>query len=251
MFAPAASMNKKGALSAMKKNLQMKTEQVTRRPTVLRFSPTAWTKLLFLRDAGDTEIGAFGISAPDDLLLVEDVQLVAQTCTWVHVGFDDEAVANFFDGQVDAGRRPESFGRLWLHTHPGSSPEPSGTDEATFTRVFGRSDWAVMFILARGGQTYARLRYNVGPGAEFKLPVEVDFSRPFNSTNFEAWQEEYLANVRLPPTEPPKKTAFQQGVIGRSYDDPFLDDWRREAWDDYLEFESTQQETEHGFISDF
>jgi proteasome lid subunit RPN8/RPN11 len=206
---------------------------------------------LLLRDAGDTEIGAFGISDPDDLLFVQDVQLVAQTCTWAHVEFDDEAVANFFDDQVDAGRRPETFGRLWLHTHPGSSPEPSGTDEVTFARVFGRAEWAVMFILARGGQTYARLRYNVGPGAEFKLPVEVDFSRPFDGTNFEAWQDEYLAKVRLPPPEPQRKPTFQHALASRANDDPFLDDWRREAWDEYLDFESTQQENEHGFVSDF
>src|SRR6476620_165291 len=175
MSVPVASMTKKGARIAMKTNLKLKLEAVIRRPTVLRFSPTAWAKLLFLRDAGDTEIGAFGIAAPDDLLLVEDVQLVAQTCTWVHVEFDDESVADFFDDQVDRGRRPETFGRLWLHTHPGNSPEPSGTDEATFSRVFGRSDWAVMFILARGGQTYARLRYHVGPSSDVILPVEVDY----------------------------------------------------------------------------
>src|SRR3954452_11642863 len=136
-------MKTKGVPTAMKKNLKTQS----RKSPVLRFSPTAWSKLLFLRDAGDTQIGAFGISAPDDLLLVEDVQLVAQTCTWVHVEFEDEAVANFFDDQVDAGRRPDSFGRLWMHTHPGSSADPSGTDELTFSRVFGPSDWAVMFIL--------------------------------------------------------------------------------------------------------
>src|SRR4051812_2826323 len=100
MFVLVASTNKKGAPSAMRKNLKTKMEQSSRRPTVLRFSPTAWSKLLLLRDAGDTEIGAFGISAPDDLLLVEDVQLVAQICNWVHVGFDDNSVANFFDDQV-------------------------------------------------------------------------------------------------------------------------------------------------------
>src|SRR4051812_50201313 len=105
MFAPVASMNKKGARTVMK-NQKTKLEQAARRPTVLRFSPTAWAKLLFLRDAGDTEIGAFGISASDDLLFVEDVQLVTQNCTWIHVEFDDEAVANFFDNHVDAGRRP-------------------------------------------------------------------------------------------------------------------------------------------------
>ena len=36
----------------------------------LRFTPTAWAKLLFLRDYGDTEVGGFGIAASDDLLLV-------------------------------------------------------------------------------------------------------------------------------------------------------------------------------------
>ena len=41
-------------------------------PPTLRFSPTAWAKLLFLRDLGDTEVGGFGISAADDLLYVED-----------------------------------------------------------------------------------------------------------------------------------------------------------------------------------
>src|SRR5690242_2541495 len=108
-------MTKKGVLTVMKKN--HKAKATMQQAPVLRFSPTAWAKLLFLRDAGETEIGAFGISAPDDLLLVEDVELVTQTCTYVTVEFDDAAVAAFFDEQVDLGRRPESFGRLWLHTH--------------------------------------------------------------------------------------------------------------------------------------
>ena len=41
------------------------------------------------------------------------------------------------------------------------------TDEETFARVFGRTDWAVMFILARQGQSYARLRFHVGPGGDW------------------------------------------------------------------------------------
>ena len=113
----------------------------------LRFSPTAWAKLLYLRDRGDTEVGGFAISAAGDLLLVTDVQLVKQFCTAMSVKFDDPAVADFFDQQVDGGLRPEQFARIWVHTHPGNSPLPSQTDEATFDRVFGRAEWAVMFIL--------------------------------------------------------------------------------------------------------
>ncbi len=85
----------------------------------------------------------FGISNADDLLLVEDIQLVEQVCSVVTVEFNDDSVADFFDSQVDAGRQPEQFARVWVHTHPGASPAPSGTDEETFDRCFGGVDWSV------------------------------------------------------------------------------------------------------------
>ena len=112
------------------------------------------------------------------------------------VSFDDEAVADFFECQVDAGRRPEQFGRIWLHTHPGDSPQPSMVDEETFGRVFGRCEWAVMFVLARGGKSYARLRFNVGPGGEAVIPIEVDYSREFGPSDHETWKEEYKGNIK-------------------------------------------------------
>ena len=161
----------------------------------LRFSPYAWAKLLFLRDAGDTEIGGFGITPSDDLLLVEDLCLVEQQCSPVSVSFDDEAVADFFEQQVDQGRHPRQFARIWVHTHPCDCPRPSGTDEETFARCFGRADWAVMFILAHGGQTFTRLRFNVGPGGDLEIPSEVDFSQPFAAASQDAWEQEYQERV--------------------------------------------------------
>ena len=163
---------------------------------MLRFTPTAWAKLLYFRDSGDTEVGGFGITAKDDLLLVEDFATVRQKVGMASVSFDDDAVADFFESQVDAGRRPEQFGRLWLHSHPGDSPQPSMVDEETFERVFGRCEWAVMFVIGRGGKTYARLRFNVGPGGEAVIPVEVDYGCEFGPSNHEAWEAEYRANIR-------------------------------------------------------
>jgi hypothetical protein len=116
---------------------------------------------------------------------------VRQETTAVTVAFDDVAVAEYFDEQVAAGRQPAEFGRVWIHTHPGDSPQPSPTDEATFQRVFGRCDWAVMFILARSGATYARLQWNVGPRGAMELPVAVDYSQPFGATDAAAWQADY------------------------------------------------------------
>jgi len=206
---------------------QMRTWGPATVTPVLRFSPTAWAKLLFLRDYGETEVGGFGISASDDLLFVEDVQLVKQDCSWAHVAFDDESVAEFFDAQVDAGRQPGQFARLWLHTHPGDCPQPSLTDEETFDRVFGRSDWAVMFILARQGQTYARLRFNVGPGGAIEIPVKVNYSRPFSGSDMEVWEQEYLANVGAQQDQSTRGFGSRQRLQQEEpalYDDPFCVD---------------------------
>ncbi len=112
------------------------------------------------------------------------------------MAFDDAAVADFFEAQVDTGRKPEQFARIWLHTHPGDSPTPSGTDEHTFIDVFGRCDWAVMFVLAQEGKTYARLRFNVGPGGDVLIPTEFDFARPFAGSDHAAWVAEYDRNIQ-------------------------------------------------------
>jgi hypothetical protein len=164
-------------------------------PNPLRLTPYAWRKLLFLRDLGPTEVGGFGISSKDDLLLVQDISLVRQVCSAVTVKFDDQAVADHFDDYVDLGYTPERFARIWVHTHPGDSATPSSTDEETFARCFGSSSWAIMFILAQGGETYARLALNTGPGGELMLPVEIDFSSPTPASEEQDWEQEYRASV--------------------------------------------------------
>jgi len=178
-----------------RKPLERKPRELPTRESILRFTPTAWAKLLFFRDYSDTEVGGFAVTSPDDLLLVMDFVPVKQEVTMASVSFDDAAVAEFFDAQVDQGRKPEQFARIWLHTHPGNSPSPSSTDEGTFARVFGKCQWAVMFILAQQGKTYARLRFNIGPGGHIAIPVEVDFGVPFGPSRFEAWEAEYKATI--------------------------------------------------------
>lgn len=160
----------------------------------LKFSPTAWAKLLFLRDYGETEVGGFGI-CPNHPLIVEDIGLVNQTCSWASVSFHDDSVADFFEIQVANGLVPEQFARVWIHTHPGESADPSCVDERTFSRVFGKTNWAVMAILARDGETYGRLRLNGNPIQDSLMDVEVDFNTAFAGSQFEAWESEYLENV--------------------------------------------------------
>lgn len=141
------------------------------------------------------EVGGFGITDPDDLLFVKDIVLVKQTVSMVTVSFDDNGVADFFADHVEAGRKPEQFARIWVHTHPGNSPEPSMTDEETFKRVFGACDWSVMAIVAQNNSSYARLRFNVGPAGDIQIPVRVEYGCEFEAANPKQWKTEYKANV--------------------------------------------------------
>ncbi len=213
----------------MNKNNKQLTQQKQHKfsTPVLRFSPTAWAKLLYFRDRGQTEIGGFGISAAEDLLLVKDFQTVKQEVTAASVSFDDNSVADLFEQQVEAGRKPEQFGRIWLHSHPANCPKPSSIDNETFTRVFGKCDWAVMVIISKNDQSYAKLRFNTGPGGQIQIPVEIDYSQPFDQSDLKSWEAEYQLNI---------KTAKWQGSTGRKIEIDFEDELSYYSCpDDWLE----------------
>ena len=186
-----------------KPHLRPRRFRSDRRRRYLTFSAQAWLKLQFLCHAGPTEIGGFGFASRDDPLFIEDFLLVHQTCTPVTASFDDESVADLYEDMADAGVPASRFARVWLHTHPGSSVEPSPTDEATFSRVFGVCDWSVMAILGRTGRMSARMQFTTGPGASMALPTRVDWSdwpsvADGLAAQAGAWRDEYAAKVRLP-----------------------------------------------------
>lgn len=157
----------------------------------IKFSPTAWAKIQYLHHISTCEIGCFGISHPEDFLYVEEVVIIKQTVSRVHFEFDSTAIADYFDDQVDAGRSPNQFARILIHTHPGMGTTPSHTDYKNMKKVFGQCDWAVMIILSDSCEPYAMLTFNIGPRGDVPLKVEIDFSQPFNASNFNNWKEEY------------------------------------------------------------
>jgi hypothetical protein len=195
------------------------------RPLV--FTPRAWLKLQYLCHAGPTEVAGFGLSDPDDPLRLDDVLVVRQRCTFATVSLDDAAVADLFDRMADAGIPPARFARIWLHTHPGASVEPSPTDEETFDRVFGGCDWAVMAILGRTGRTSARLRVHAGPGATVDLSTAVDwselpaFARDGLDPHLADWTREYetLVDEIIPPEMPRRGDPFAGPFPSRSLGD--------------------------------
>jgi hypothetical protein len=199
----------------------------------LTFAPLAWLKLQFFCHAGATEIGGFGISSAADLLYVEDFVTVRQQVTPVTVRFDDDAIADFFDASVDRGLRVEQFARIWMHTHPSASVEPSGVDENTFIRCFGACNWALMFILGRTGRTYARLVLRAGPGAMLELPTAVDWAdwpkklaanNGFLATQQAQWNAEYDQNIEE-RIELPMRLMLAEPLDASSAPDAWWDDF--------------------------
>ncbi|MAX37211.1 MAG: hypothetical protein CME33_11690 [Gimesia sp.] len=80
----------------------------------------------------------------------------------------------------------------------------------------------MMFILAREGRYFARLRINTNPAFECEIPVRRDYSEPFPGCNPVKWAEEYLTNVHPEQLKPGKS-----GLILSSFDwdaDWFFDD---------------------------
>lgn len=169
----------------------------------LRCAPQAWLKWQFLAHAGPTEVAGFGLSAPHDLLYLEDILVIGQRASAVTVAFDDVAVADLFDRMTDQKIPPHRFARAWLHTHPGTSAKPSGVDEATFRRAFGACDFSIMAILSRSSATYARLQFSAGPGGSFEIPVAVDWqawpSISMLDSQLKRWREEYEQYVKPVP----------------------------------------------------
>lgn len=213
------------------------------RDAVLRFSPYAWAKLVYMQNAGDTEVGGYGITGTDDPMLITDFMLVKQECTGATFEFDEKDSVDFLDRMLDYGLPPWKCQNVLLHTHPGDDPTPSGVDEENFDKNFSHPHWAIFFIIAEKGNTYCRIRHNVGPGIEVELDCEIDYSIGFPKTDFDAWKKEYDENVtetkfsfgfgaNLPHHYQGKNEATSSLTTSDVKDEDLLADWERENLDE-------------------
>jgi len=171
-------------------------------PTALTFTPRAWAKLAYMRDRGTSEVSGFGISHPNDPMLITDFRLVEQINTSTFTEFVDKALANYVeDMAINEKIGPARCFRVWIHTHPNMSPTPSGHDESTFARVNGESSWGVMCVVA-DTKEYARLIVNNAEGmsVQRELSVRLGLYTPFDAVtedDYKAWEQEYLDKVSV------------------------------------------------------
>ena len=126
----------------------------------------------------NTEAGAFGISTIDDPLTIIDLGIPHQTCSVAFMEFDDEKIAQYVDEQFMLGRQPCECTRIWIHTHPKGVSSPSGVDEDTFEKIFGKYDWSAMVIFPKDGTAYARLKIVKQFVVEAVTSVELAMEEP-------------------------------------------------------------------------
>lgn len=165
-----------------------------------RVSPYAYQKILFMRDIGDSEVSGFAVTDENEPDLITDFHLIKQECTVVTTEMDSEGLADYLEDMVENGFQPGNCMRVWIHTHPGSSPNPSGTDEDTFKELSSKFAYFVMLIIAEKGAKFGRLAFSQGCGGTASVEWDVDWSVAGEAVDFDEWTDEYnkLVNVRKP-----------------------------------------------------
>jgi len=175
---------------------------------VITLSPLAFLHWQFICHAGKTEACAFGVSKPNVPTYVESLHIPKQSCTPAYCESDDDELLDLLM-QTMTGKYVEGqVGRVWLHTHPGSSAQPSSIDETTFKDVWtGPQDFYAMLILARGGETYCRTKSPTDVDSRQRTPstVRVDWARlpellPQLPALTTGWAAEYAEKVKHSPS---------------------------------------------------
>jgi hypothetical protein len=202
------------------------------RPAVprLRLDPLAWLKLQFFATTWDCAVGGFGLSTGEDPFHVERFTTVPQHATRDAVHFVDAGAGA--GAVARARRRPRRRrprprfrpSRVLILTHAGTDPAPTEADEALFAATFGHLDWSALLVVARDGDTFARLSLTSGPIRTVPLTIEIDWrtwsrfveDQPCQFPRLaEAWKDEYARNIHFDDelTEPSPDQLWPPAVL--------------------------------------
>lgn len=164
----------------------------------MEFTLNAWTKLLWFRDRGPTEVGGIGVLDPDNLSRITDFVPLKQECSDIETNLDKEDVHRFQLDMMEKELPWDCFSRVWIHTHPGDSAHPSSTDWDAFNGPsMTDPDWSCMLIVSKTGNISCRIRYNIGPGTITEVPVDISgIPAPGSRMDMDEWEDTYKNNIK-------------------------------------------------------
>lgn len=175
---------------------------------VLQINSGAWWKLSWLGRTSKTEVSGIGIMGLWPQMRMTDFRLVGQIATdgttkFTHDGWFDHQ-EKYGDAKIDVN----VYSRVWVHTHPGQSATPSSVDRETWETQFGVFPWAIMLIVARGGQWHCEIRVKE-PNIVSECDVQIYDGKYVADT--ELWIAEREALVAEPKVEIVRPENVQYG----------------------------------------
>lgn len=150
---------------------------------MLRISPAAFQKVAYFTKK-TVEVGGFAITSPEDPALIIDFVVLKQTSSVASFDFDKDGMQDYLNEMVDRGISPNNCFRIYIHTHPGNSPQPSSVDDEQFDELMENYPWFCMVIFAKDLSTYARVKMTQGCGIEAELDLEIDWDVPCEPVDF-------------------------------------------------------------------
>ncbi len=202
--------------------------------TVVRVGVEVYLKLLrLLQENGDTEFSAFGFMPDVATREITDLFVPLQYNSPGGTHMDDEGVAKLFSLLSEEGLEHEQYGRVWIHSHPTFSVQPSGTDWSTLKRTFGRCPWVLMIIVSLDGGKFnssVHLRVNSPMGcATRKLAkLEIDYARGWPK-EVESWVEARKQLFQDMPS-PSSSTAKTESTMDRVSETRKFPNWDFKGW---------------------
>jgi proteasome lid subunit RPN8/RPN11 len=184
------------------------------------------------------EVSLYGITESNSLV-IKDFWIPYQFGTAVTTEFDEEKKVEEVDKLIQKGLDPNNFLKIWVHTHPKMSPNPSGTDIQTFKTKFNNLNWSIRLILGQNKQMTVKYQQNSPIPLELDLKTEIDFS------NFKGFGIEEQTALLLELAEKVQKPIASiskfnhdnnfdyliEDKYRRNFKDFDIDDWRDRYYD--------------------
>ena len=169
----------------------------------LTLSPASALHLRWLIERDPDEVSVFGIlekSGAGDLTITRLIMPDHESSP-AYTDIDMVSLADLQAKHYDEdGIQPWQWS-CWIHTHPSGVDRPSGTDEATMTRLSGWK-FAIMLIHTHDGKTYCKVAANATlvEGVEQRISWETDVEVDWKAASavdlkelIGLWEAEYKA----------------------------------------------------------
>lgn len=217
-------------------------EKPTRHHLVL--SVYAYLKWQYMCYSTPLEVSAYGFSRGTksfaDLLYIEDLIILRQECSTCFTNIDSDAILEYYDKLADKDIPLQQGTRVWFHTHPQMSAQPSSTDTDTFAETFDNPDWSIMAILSQTNDMTARLKLTTEFAAlEEDIDIKIDWSSykrdlPKVAQFAAEWEEDIKTKVRKMIQQQPNQLHVSnlsqlKEAVERNYNFDNAEEW--EAWE--------------------